>query len=417
MVCPNCGHEISPSQNFCENCGLPLKKNINPTQNNNQTNNNQKNDDAVKSLSELEQELDQQEAEKKAQQQAQNNPNSGSVRLDPNDVDDRTRVYKFDKEQLQQSPAQKREFEQQAKQNVQNPIPPELGEKVQLDPVTHLPIYPDDKPVNNQQTSENQKETDNKDDGLLANMLEFLKNNILVDIIAVALVVVLFIIKRNYAWILLAVFLVAWFLTAQIVHGREIKLNQVFKRRKEPTNNSRNNDQQPTSQPQGRQQNVEDTEKHHKKTWVQRIIIVAAIVGFIASVTGPFVNGVSLSSTIASAANYSANIKGQSVLITNVSSAIRFICFISPVIVIIAANFHNHGSIRLVRIFSFLPSIIYVAVFGLFSSNLLNASLITGQYIVNGSVEFGGSFYVLIATSILSLLLSYTMHPRRKIKA
>lgn len=463
MVCPNCGHEIKPGQNFCDNCGLPLKKNINVEPKSTKPS---VKDDAVRSLSDIEQELDQQEKQTQAQKSEQSDQSTES------DVDDRTRVYNFKDEirnaesqpqksqrpnqpehsqeqfdpRMDMAPAQKAELERQADLNKHPKAPDDLklDQPVHLDPVTHLPVYPDDKPLNNQP-----KQDEDENDGLFANMMQFLKNNVYVDIIAVLLVVATFFIKRNYSWILLAIFLVAWFLTSQIIHGKEIKLNKLISRhgsdKKEqsadteqnnqpnyqtsnqnyqPANqNYQQNYQNPTyNQPQQPVQNTQKQtkrEKHaeekadHHRNWQQKLIIFASIIGFIASITGPFVNNVSLSATIANAANVSVNFGAQTNLIMNASSAVRFICFISPVIVLIAANFRNRGSIRIIKTFSMLASVIYIVAFVLFSTNLISASLITGQY-VQGATQIGASFYILIITSVLSLLLAYTLRPRNR---
>jgi hypothetical protein len=456
MVCPNCGHEISPNQNFCENCGLPLKKNI--------VDQNQKQpekEDAVKSLSDLENELDEQDKQEKARQTI-----SQSHQSSPDDIDDKTQVYNFKntdfnqkssqpKQQLdprmEMAPAQKEALERQAGLNERPKAPDNLhlDSPVHLDPVTHLPVYPDDKPVGQTQTRESQENEEAEGDGLLSNMWAFLKNNIYLDIIAAVLVVILFFIKRNYSWILLAIFLVAWFLSSQLVHGKEVRLNKLISRHGEKNNSSAENtqqQQQQQQQPQNQnyqqanyqnqnpgynqnynqpgQQPIEDIprkKKHHKeeesgehkRTWQQKLIIISSIVAFIASVTGPFVNGVSLTSTIASAANYSVNLGVQTTLIMNVSSAVRFICFISPVIALIVANFRSRGSIRILKTFTMLPSIIYIVAYALFKSNVISASIITGQTVTD-VVQIGTSFYILIITSVLSLILAYTLHPRNR---
>ncbi|KRL67411.1 hypothetical protein FC27_GL002002 [Companilactobacillus versmoldensis DSM 14857 = KCTC 3814] len=466
MVCPNCGHEISPNQNFCENCGLPLKKNIQSEST--ESKEAVKPNDSVRSLADIEKELDEQE-DKPAQDQKK------QPAEDEDDIDDKTRVYDFRKElkqnseqpksnehhpltdsEIQMAPAQQKELENQAHLNNHPKAPDNLNldSPVHIDPVTHLPVYPDDK-IKNDKSDDKEQEDEN--DGLLSNMINFLKHNVYVDIVAVILVILLFFIKRNYSWILLAIFLVAWFLTSQIVHGKEIRLNKLFTRKKkpaeEPAQNNQNNNYQPNQyqqnqyqqnqyqqnqyqqpnpavqnpynqyntqrqQPQQQASGRDNKQHEHagstkKRIWSQKFIMLLAIVAFLASITGPFVNGVSLSSTIANAASYTANFGAQTTLIMNASSAIRFICFISPVIVLIAANFRSRGSIRWMRIFSVLPSIIYIITYGLFASNIFNASVITGQY-VTGNVQIGTSFYVLIATSVLSLLLTYTLKPRLK---
>lgn len=443
MICPNCGHEIKPGQNFCDNCGLPLKKDINISTKNESV----KEDDSVRSLSDIEKELDEQDRAKQAQK--------ASPSSDDDDVDDRTRVFNFRDEvkhavedqpmkadpKMDMAPAQKAELERQAKLN-EHPKAPDnlnLDQPVHLDPVTGLPVYPDDKPLNAQ--AKKQEET-NEDDGIFTNMINFLKNNIYVDIIAVVLVVLLFFIKRNYSWILLAIFLVAWFLTSQIVHGKEIKLNKLITKRKDdngadevqnkqnqPNNNYQGNNQnnyqnyqaqpqqtynqRPVSKKEAKREHREEEKASHRRNWKQNLIIIASIIAFFASITGAFVNGVSLSATIANAANVSVNFGAHTTLIMNLSSAVRFICFISPVIVLIAANFRSKGSIRIIRIFSMLASVIYIVTYVLFSTNVISASLITGQT-VTGLVEIGTSFYILIITSVLSLLLSYTLRPRQK---
>lgn len=444
MICPNCGHEIKPGQNFCDNCGLPLKKDINVSTKNEQP---AKEDDSVRSLADIEKELDQQDKINQARTKAPTQEKT-------DDVDDRTRVYNFRDEvkhavedkpmksdpKMDMAPAQKAELERQAKLN-EHPKAPDnlkLDQPVHLDPVTGLPVYPDDKPLN---SHTEQKAENNEDDGIFTNMVNFLKNNVYVDIIAVILVVLLFFIKRNYSWILLAIFLVAWFLTSQIVHGKEIKLNKLITHRKDdngsqqqnnqnqPNSNYQTNNQpnyqsyqaqpqptynqRPESKKQAKREHREEVKESHQRNWKQKLIIVASIVAFIASITGPFVNGVSLSATIANAANVSVNLGVHTNLIMNLSSAVRFICFISPVIVLIAANFRNKGSIRIIRVFSMLASVIYIIAYVLFSTNVISASLITGQT-VTGLVEIGTSFYVLIITSVLSLLLSYGLHPREK---
>lgn len=439
MVCPNCGHEIKPGQNFCENCGLPLKKEINVK--NNQTVKEPVKTDAVRSLSDLENELDEQEKLEQAKKTSQ--PQSTQT-----EVDDKTRVYDFRDSGLQEktarpsnrsndhiemAPGQKAEFDRQNRLNSQ-PKPPEnlnLDSPVHLDPVTHLPIYPDDKTVSHKKNdSKNNQSDDEQNEGLLQNMTNFLRNNIYVDIMSVILFIVLFFVKRNYSWILLAVLLVAWFLTSQIIHGKEIRLNKIFTHHDKKETSSQpqqqpntsnyqaqnpgyNQQQVPNNRQQREQQKAPEKIHKHRRTWAQNVIMISAIVSFIASITGPFVNNVSLTSTIASAANYGANQSGQSIMISNVSSAVRFICFISPVIVLIAANFRSRGSIRLIKTFTILPSIIYVLAFALFSSNIINASLITGVY-VTGTAQIGTSFYILIITSLLSMFLSYTLRPRQK---
>ncbi|MCH4009020.1 zinc-ribbon domain-containing protein [Companilactobacillus sp.] len=481
MVCPNCGHEIKPGQNFCDNCGLPLKKDINVSKKTEQP----VRDDAVRSLSDLENELDAQDkaaqakkekmaaeqseeearkaadakriavekayaekmAAKRAQEEAHAQPSE--------DVDDKTRVFDF-RDQVKQAaptqpkqkpqvdprmemaPAQRAEFERQAHLNSQPKAPDNLNldQPVHLDPKTGLPVYPDDKPVHHQE-----KTDEEQNDGLLANMINFLKNNIYVDVIAIVLVVITFFIKRNYAWILLAIFLVAWFLTSQIIHGKEIRLNKLMshhdtKADSENNQSHQNNPQhntnhqresyqqqaynqqpyqqqqsQPRQQPQAQKQ--AKPENRHHRNWRQNLIIIASIVAFIATITGPFVNGVSLSSTIAHAATVSSYFGAQTNLIMNLSSAVRFICFISPVIVLIAANFRSRGSIRLIKILSLLSSAIYIVAFALFRTNVINAALVTGQYAENNA-QIGTSFYVLIVASVLSLLLAYTLKPRVK---
>ena len=125
-------------------------------------------------------------------------------------------------------------------------------------------------------------------------------------------------------------------------------------------------------------------------------------------------NGVSLSSTISTAANYTANLGAQATWITNGVSAIRLICFLSPVIVLIAACFRSRGTIRLVRIFTFLPTILYGALYASLYAGLINSTAITGQVAATTNGSFGTSFYVLLITSVVSLLMAYTLRPKVK---
>ncbi|MQS52545.1 zinc ribbon domain-containing protein [Companilactobacillus mishanensis] len=448
MVCPNCGHEISPSQNFCENCGLPLKKGINFASQPNVKPEEPKKDDSIKSLSDIENELEEQEKQEKAAQKP------ATDNHDEPEVDDKTRVYDFRDSGLQQAPAQKKESQQSVRLDpmddpisTEHPIPtPNSRENV--------------KAQNTAPKTDNAKteSDDDEEDGLLQNMWKFLKNNIYLDIIAVVLVVALFFIKKQYSWILLVAFLIVWFLTSQIVHGNEVKLNKRFKRSKNdkedaqqaPQNPQKQNTYKPYEPPYQGNGEIPDlgpelgpdlqpieeipgTSKHHRheqpkekqattekkvstrrRNIVQKLIIISSIVGFIATCFGTIVNGYSLSTMIGSAANSSANVVTQTALITNLSSAIRFICFLSPIIVLIMANFRSRGSIRTIRIFSILSTIIYVAVYAIFITGIVDVSQVTGVATDMNVVKFGYSFYVLLGTSVLSWLMSYMLRPKNK---
>ncbi|MFC6323942.1 zinc ribbon domain-containing protein [Companilactobacillus baiquanensis] len=431
MFCPNCGHKVDPTQKFCDNCGAALKKrNINEDRNTDELH-QAESDDTIRSLSDIEAELKAAEqkseprpepkkevhytqapAQQKAYDRVEPQPKQhyDPVKTDHKNydsedaLDDRTMAYN------------KNDFRQAA--------------KVYHDPYTNKPYKPSEDPfkptkseLKKQQKLKKKEEAEKQNDGLFSNMLNFARNNSYLSIFAVIITAILLVFKRNYGWIALAVFILLWFLLSQIKHGKEMGLNQRFSHSNDDNEES-NNPNSSNSYDQPREYRPSQQKVNHKKEHKikdasrgknsrQILIIISSVIGFISSVGGPFINGTSLSSTIASAANYTANLGAQTTLIMNASSAIRLICFISPVITLIAACFRSHGSIRIVRIFTFLPTIIYVLVYGIFSSGAVNSAAITGQTVIGGTV-FGYSFYVLLITSIISLILAYTLRPRVK---
>lgn len=432
MFCPNCGHKVDPSQKFCDNCGAALKKRNTSTDLNTDELHQSEDDDTIRSLSDIEAELNAAEHKQKsetkkevhytqapAQQREYNSvreaPKQEPVHPDPVKTYQRTKEDPEDALDDRTMAYNKNDFRQ--------------ATKVYHDPYTNKPYKPSEDPfkptkseLKKQQKLKQKEKEAQQSDGLFSNMLRFAKNNSYLSIFAVIITAILLVFKRNYGWIALAVFILLWFLMSQIKHGKEVSLNQKFSHSneddEEPTN-----DRHANSYEQPREYHHEQQprpKKEHKvrdasrgKNSRQIMIIISSVIGFISSIGGPFINGVSLSSTIASAANYTANLGAQTVLIMNVSSAIRLICFISPVITLIAACFRSHGSIRIVRIFTFLPTIIYVLVYAVFSSGVVNSAAITGQTAVSGTA-FGYSFYVLLITSIISLILAYTLRPHTR---
>lgn len=428
MFCPNCGHKVDPSQKFCDNCGAALKKKNTNTDLNTDELHQAEDDDTIRSLSEIEAEL--KATENKPEPKVQQAPaqqkeysheptkpvhNSEPEHYDPVKTYERTKSSPEDALDDRTMAYNKNDFRQAA--------------KVYHDPYTNKPYKPSEDPfkstkseLKKQQKLKQKEQTEKQSDGLFSNMLSFARNNSYLSIFAVIITAILLVFKRNYGWIALAVFILLWFLMSQIKHGKEVGLNQKFSHSNEKDDDSNenytsNSYDQPREYQRPSHQKQPTHKKEHKirdasrgKNSRQILIIISSVIGFISSVGGPFINGTSLSSTIASAANYTANLGAQTVLIMNISSAIRLICFISPVITLIAACFRSHGSIRIVRIFTFLPTIIYVLVYAIFSSGVVNSAAITGQTVVGGTV-FGYSFYVLLITSVISLILAYTLRP------
>lgn len=428
MFCPNCGHKVEPNQKFCDNCGYALKKK------NTETSNEAKDDDSVRSLSEIEKELNQEDpsskkTEKKSvlqqapAQKREYDQHNESQEKEPemktfkqNDrssfqkasqthrdepLDDRTQVYsKNDFNPISQKPY---------KNNYDDPIKEPLGD----------PFKPTESELRAAKAKQAAEQTD-PNDGFIHNMIKFAKNNAFISIIAVIIVAILLVFKRNYGFIALAVVLIVWFLLSQLGHGNETGANKALKRetslkKSQPDNDSGNDyvTDRHESKPRNKKNYAEDRIKTNKKTTAQKIIIISSIIGFIASIGGPFLNGVSLTSTISTAANYTANLgTAQPTWITNGFSAIRLICFLSPIIALIAASFRTRGSIRLVRIFTLLPTILYAALYGALYAGLVNSTAITGQVAVTTNGSFGTSFYVLLITAIVSLIMSYTLRPK-----
>ncbi|WP_334329738.1 zinc-ribbon domain-containing protein [Companilactobacillus sp. HBUAS59699] len=452
MFCPNCGHKVDVSQKFCDNCGYDLTS-IKTKRNEEKQAASKKDDDTIKSLSDIEAELNDSEPEKvtseskpkyeqaPAQQREYSSvkpasevvhkkpvvkpttPKYDSVRtfdstkkVPDEALEDRTVAY--DKDAFRQAAAKPyaaprtsnpthasqqhessalnttQDFKNRLFKNGEDPFKPTKSELKKM----------------KEQKKREQAENDTND-GLIHNMGKFAKNNAYLGIFAVIIVAILLVVKRNYGFIALAIVLLLWFLASQVSHGNEMSANKKFKR-----DNSHTSDGQPQQYQEEykkpKKQKV--TDSSHGKNTRQKVIIGSSIIGFAASIGGPFINGVSLSSTIASAASYTANFGYQySTLIVNLSSAIRLICFLSPVIALIAACFRNRGSIRMVRLFTVLPTIIYALVFAIFYSGAVNSSVITGQTAVGGT-QFGASFYILLVTSIVSLIMAYSLHPRMK---
>lgn len=452
MFCPNCGHKVEADQKFCDNCGWALKK----KSNNDST--ETKDDDTIRSLSDIENELNEEDSSPKikteqkpvqqapAQQQeygsfdhpreqkkyetqksVQPNPEpemktyngsnrssfSKSETFPDEPLDDKTQIYsKNDFNPISQKPYKKKQddsykapFEDSIKEPLRNPFEPTESEK---------------------RAAEAKKKAEETDpnDGFIHNMLKFAKNNVYVSIFAVIITAILLVVKRNYGYIALAIIIILWFLLSQLRHGNELGANKALKKetslkkRDESDETGDNYTAKPQSQKNHKKekyQTAADRLRPNQKTTTQKIIIVSSIIGFIASITGPFLDTLSLSSTIANAANYTASSLGsQPTWITNGFSAIRLICFLSPVIALIAACFRSRGSIRLVRIFTLLPTVLYAALYAVLYAGVVNSSSITGQVAVTTSGSFGTSFYVLLITSIVSLVMAYALRPRIK---
>ncbi|KRM14118.1 hypothetical protein FD31_GL002216 [Companilactobacillus nantensis DSM 16982] len=458
MFCPNCGHKVDPDQKFCDNCGWALKNK--KTEESPET----KDDDTIRSLSEIENELNEEEPTQKAkpveqphlQQAPDQEREYGSFdhpkkeqpapapkqtattpRPDPEPamktyegsnrssfskssatepIDDKTQVYsKNDFNPISQKPYKKAEPEESFKQTFNDPI---------KDPIKN-PFEPTESEKRAAEAKRKAEEVD-PNDGFVHNMMKFAKNNAYVSIFAVIITAILLVVKRNYGYIALAIVIILWFLLSQLRHGNELGANKALKHetslKKDSNNGSSSKTQTYNERPaktkkeaRDRYETAADRLRPNQKTTTQKIIIFSSIIGFIASVAGPFLDGLSLSGTIANAANYTANNLGaQPTWITNGFSAIRLICFLSPVIALIAGCFRSRGSIRLVRIFTFLPTILYAALYAALNAGLVNSSAITGQVVVNASRSFGMSFYVLLATSVISLIMAYTLRPKIK---
>lgn len=458
MFCPNCGHKVDPDQKFCDNCGWALKNK--KTEESPET----KDDDTIRSLSEIENELNEEEPTQKAKpverphlqqapdqereygsfdhpkkEQSASAPKQTTTtpRPDPEPamktyegsnrssfskssatepIDDKTQVYsKNDFNPISQKPYKKAEPEESFKQTFNDPI---------KDPIKN-PFEPTESEKRAAEAKRKAEEVD-PNDGFVHNMMKFAKNNAYVSIFAVIITAILLVVKRNYGYIALAIVIILWFLLSQLRHGNELGANKALKHetslKKDSNNGSSSNTQTYNERPaktkkeaRDRYETAADRLRPNQKTTTQKIIIFSSIIGFIASVAGPFLDGLSLSGTIANAANYTANNLGaQPTWITNGFSAIRLICFLSPVIALIAGCFRSRGSIRLVRIFTFLPTILYAALYAALNAGLVNSSAITGQVVVNASRSFGMSFYVLLATSVISLIMAYTLRPKIK---
>ena len=447
MFCPNCGHKVEPDQKFCDNCGWALKKkNTDATE--------VKDDDSVRSLSEIENELNNEEptekpkAEEKpqlqqapAQQQEYgyfDHPEHKEVqRPDPEPemktfehsnrssfqkssatapIDDRTQVYsKNDFNPISQKPYKKTQEEEPARKPFEDHI---------KDPIKD-PFAPTES-EKRAAAAKKKAEAVDPNDGFIHNMIKFAKNNAYISIFAVIITAILLVVKRNYGFIALAAIIILWFLLSQLRHGNELGANKALKKETSLKKNSDNNNAPETAEEyterpakvakpkNDKHLSAAERLKPNHKTTTQKIIIVSSIIGFIASVSGPFLDSLSLSGTIANAASYTANLGAQPTWITNGFSAIRLICFLSPVIALLAACFRSRGSIRLVRIFTLLPTILYAALYGALYSGLVNSSAITGQVVANANRSFGMSFYVLLITSVISLLMAYSLRPRIK---
>lgn len=456
MFCPNCGHKVDPDQKFCDNCGWALKNKKT------EDSSNVKDDDKIRSLSEIENELNEEEPTSQTKAPLQQAPaqkreygsfdhptstpstneskSSFTPRADPEEamktytssnhsnnssfsqskpeepLDDKTQIYsKNDFNPISQKPYKKAE-------RTENTTPHKSFEDPIKEPMGN-PFEPTESEKRAAEAKREAQETD-PNDGFLHNMLKFAKNNAYISILAVIVTAILLVVKRNYGFIALAIVIILWFLLSQLGHGNETGANKALKHE---TSLKKNNTDDQTQAP--RSENEPTISKHqqrkidkkaaaaerivsHKKTTSQKIIIAASIIGFIATIGGPFLNSVSLSSTIATAANYTANLgAAQPTWITNGFSAIRLICFLSPVIALIAACFRSRGSIRLVRIFTMLPTILYAALYAALYAGIVNSTAITGQVAVTTNGSFGTSFYVLLITSIVSLIMSYTLRP------
>ncbi|WP_162894148.1 zinc ribbon domain-containing protein [Companilactobacillus musae] len=448
MFCPNCGHKVDPDQKFCDNCGYALKKKTN------KDTIEKKDDDAIRSLSEIENELNQEDTSKTeekpvlkqapAQQreygsfdhpqektkqtvqrpdpepemktfESSSNRSSFSKSSADEPLDDKTQIYsKNDFNPISQKPYKKAQDTNTQEHNFKDSI---------KDPIKD-PFAPTE---SERRAAEAKKKAEAVDpnDGFIHNMIKFAKNNAYVSIFAVIIVAILLVVKRNYGFIALAILIILWFLLSQLRHGNEVGANKALKKETSLKKSSDNNNapeqtetyaSKPKKQKPEKYQTAADRLRPNKKTTTQKIIIVSSIVGFIASVSGPFLDGLSLSSTIANAANYTANLAAaQPTWITNGFSAIRLICFLSPVIALIAGCFRSRGSIRLVRIFTLLPTVLYAALYGVLYAGLVNSSSITGQVAVTTSGSFGTSFYVLLITSIISLVMAYALRPKVRI--
>ena len=468
MFCPNCGHKVDPDQKFCDNCGQALKKK------NTENTSNVKDDDTVRSLSEIENELNEEDptkpktGEKAPLQQAPaqkqeygsfdhpkttNQETDSTPRPDPEPamktysgsgssnkgsfskssadepLDDKTQVYsKNDFNPISQKPYKSAENEDNYRRP--EPVPDKTYKKPFDDPIKDPignPFGPTESERRAAEAKKKAEETD-PNDGFIHNMVKFAKNNVYVSIFAVIIVAILLVFKRNYGYIALAIALILWFLMSQLRHGNELGANKALKHEtslkrdsdsQTPDSSETQHYQKKTKKKADKYETAADRLRPNTKTTAQKVIIFSSIIGFIASVIGPFLDGVSLSGTIAGAANYTANIgvTAQSATwVTNGFSAIRLICFLSPVIALIAGCFRSRGSIRIVRIFTLLPAILYAALYGVLNAGLVNSSAITGQVVVNASRSFGYSFYILLITSVVSLIMAYTLRPKVRMR-
>ncbi|WP_099974283.1 zinc ribbon domain-containing protein [Lactobacillus terrae] len=377
MVCPNCGHPITAEQKFCDNCGLPLKKGINNKQDDKT--------DSVVSLSALEEEL------------AHEN-DSQKVTSEPV------------KTILQQAPAQKMAQERSKQQNHNNPNPDLDATRafVPNDFNSNKKVHLEAEPTKeNTATPENT----NEDSGLIKNMWNFATANGYISLFTVVIAAVLMLVRRNYGYVFIAAAVIAWFLFAQISHGKETSINKRFKQDK-PKKQKNNNDSAANDYQNG-EQHIEEIKVDRKRSIYQKISIVLAIIGLIASVTGPFLNGVSITNIITNVYNVGVNLGINQATAQNITSALRLICFISPMIIIMFVGFNSKFSIRMVKIFSFLPTVIYIIIYVIFATHRLDANIFTGNPVLN-SPEFGFSYYILLATSLITFVFSFTIH--RKIK-
>ena len=437
MFCPNCGHKVDPDQKFCDNCGWALKKN-------NAETTETKDDDSIRSLSEIEKELNQEDPSTK---KAEEKPVLQQAPAQKREYDNNQSDPEFEphKQEVPHSEPEMKTFKQSDRSSFNNTSNDEpLDDRTQVynkndfNPISQKPYKAnantfDDpikeplsdpfKPTESELRAAKAKqaaEQEDPNDGFIHNMIKFAKNNAFVSIIAIIIVAILLVFKRNYGFIALAIVLIAWFLLSQLRHGNETGANKALKRetslkKKNPDSADDNYTEDRYQKPAHNKRDIAAEKlQTNKKTTAQKVIIISSIIGFIASIGGPFLNGVSLTSTISTAANYTANIGAQSIWITNGFSAIRIICFLSPIITLIAANFRKRGTIRLVRIFTVLPTILYAALYGALYAGLVNSTAITGQVAVTTNGSFGTSFYVILVTSIVSLLMSYSLRPRIK---